>query len=111
RRRRTSPDARRHVADAGILGHNDEVATQRDVAAAGDRGAVDLRNRRFRRAPEAHEILGVALHAGVVDHGVPGMVFLGPFVLRGAFGIADEIIAAAKSLAGTLDDDDVNVVI
>src|SRR4029453_18849 len=103
RRRRAAPHSRWHVADAGILGHDDEVAAQRDIAATGHRRAVDLRNRRFRAAPQAHEILGVPLHAGIVDHGVPWMVLLGPFIFSRALGVTDEVVAAAKSLAGALD--------
>ena len=53
RRRRAAPDARRHVADLGVVGHHQQVAAQRDVAAAGDRVAVHLGDGRLRSSARA----------------------------------------------------------
>jgi len=64
------PDARGHVADARVLGHDEQVAAKRDVAAARDRMAVHFRDRGLAAFPERHEVFGVALHEGVVVHRV-----------------------------------------
>ena len=111
RRRRAAPYPRRHVADAGILGDHDQVAAERDVAAARDGGAVDLGDGGLGAAPQAHEILGVALHRRIVDQRVPRMAFLLAGMIDHAFRGSGEVVTAAKALARAFDHDDVDVVV
>ncbi len=73
---RAAPHARGHVADARVLGHQQQIAAQRDVAAARDRRAVHLGDGGLGAAPQRHEVVGVALHVGVVVHRVPRRVAL-----------------------------------
>jgi hypothetical protein len=97
-----------HVADAGILGHDQQVAAQRDVAAAGHRRAMHLGNGRFGTAPQAHEVLCVALHEGVVDHRVPRRALLLARVVDLTLTENAQVIATAKTFARAFDHDDVN---
>ena len=54
RGRRRAPHARGRVADAAVLGADDEVRAQGEVGAAAHAEAVDLRDDRLGRAPQRH---------------------------------------------------------
>src|SRR6185436_5346803 len=69
---RATPDARRHVADLRILGHDHDVRAERDVAATCHRITVHLADHRLVAAPDGEEIIRVGLHATIVAHRVPG---------------------------------------
>ncbi len=102
---RAAPDARRHVADAGVVGHQQQVAAQRDVAAAGHRIAVDLGDGRLVAAPQAHELPGVALHQRVVAHRLPGHRLVG---LVRVLGVELQVVAGAERAASALQHDRVH---
>jgi hypothetical protein len=68
---------------------------------AGDGRAVHLGNRRLGALPQRHEVLGVALHVGVVDHRVPGGSLLLPGVVNLPLAKLRQVVATAKSFART----------
>ena len=108
---RAAPDARGHVADARVVGHHQQVAAQRDVAAAGHRVAVHLGDGRLGAAPQAHEVLGVALHVAVVDHRIPGRALLLAGVVDVGLAEVLQVVAGAEALAGAVEHDHVHVVV
>ena len=71
RGRRRAPDARRRVADLGVLGDHEQVRAERHVGAARDAEAVHLADDRLAAVEQAHEAADVAAHHRVVDHRVP----------------------------------------
>jgi hypothetical protein len=93
------------------LGHHQQVAAQGDVAAARHRIAVHLGDGGLGAFPQRHEVLGVALHVGVVVHRVPGVALLLAGVVDLAFAELAQVVAAAKALAGAFDHDHVHLVV
>ena len=108
RSRGAPPHAGRHVADARVFRHDEQVAAQGNVAASRHRCPVDLGDRRLGAAPQAHEVFGDALHLRIVDHRVPRVLLLLTRLIAILFGIESEVVAAAEPLACAFDHDDVD---
>ncbi len=107
---RAAPDPRRRVADLRVLGHQHDVAGQRDVAAARHGIAVHLAQHGLQPAPEAHDALGVPTHHLVVHHRVPGHVLAagdGP----GAFRPQLQVVPCTERPPGTGEHDHVHGVV
>ncbi len=94
RGRGRAPHPRRRVADAAVLGADDQVGAQREVGAAADAEAVHLRDHRLGRAPQRHVGGDVARHQLVVDDRVPGARLL-PHHLRAPV----DVVAGAEAPA------------
>ena len=77
RGRRRAPDAGRRIADAAVLGADDQVAAQGEVGAAADAEAVHLGDDRLGRAPQGHVGVDEARHHRQVGHRVPRPAGLG----------------------------------
>ena len=108
RRRRRAPHARRRVADAAVLGADDEVRAQREVGAAGDAVAVDLGDDRLGRAPQRHVGVDEAAHGRVVGDRVPRRARLGR--LHRLRAPAD-VVARAERAPGAAQAHDADVVV
>ena len=67
-----APHPRVRRADLRVLGGDDEVGTQRVVAAAADAPAVHLGDHRLRAAPHGHELLGARSRARSEAKSLPG---------------------------------------
>ncbi|MEZ5617665.1 MAG: hypothetical protein R3E40_05240 [Rhodocyclaceae bacterium] len=110
RRGRAAPDARRRIADLRVLGHDDDVGAQRDVAAAGHRIAMHLADHRLVGAPQREEVVGAALHEAVVHHRVPRH---GLYAGVLAFGLGEilQVVTRTETAPSAGEDDDVDGVV
>src|SRR5680860_916483 len=104
---RAAPDAGRHVADLGVVGHQYHVAGQRDVATSGDRVTMHLGYGRLKRSPQTEEVVRVALHqAEILDRVPHRWLETVPF-----FGVDRQIVAGTKGTSSTLKHDDVHAAV
>ena len=95
---RAGPHPRRHVSNLRLVGHDDDVAAQRDVAATGDGVTVDLRDRRFQRPPQAEEAVRVRAHQCIILDGIPLCTLVVDAVLR----VDLQVVTRAERSAGAL---------
>ena len=95
-------EAHRRIADLGVLGHVDQVAAGRQLAAAGQAVAVHLGDDRLRQIPDAHPSVGdVARPLTLTGRGEERQLE--------ALVAATEVVAGREALAAAPNDRDPHV--